>query len=221
MQLDDESHTADNTNDQHDTGDTQAVRRSTRTRFPSVRLNDHETITDDVVNDDGDLVHLAFMADSEPINWNEAIACPKWNQAMKDELHSIEKNHTWKLVELPPHKKAISVKWVFKLKKNPDGSIVKHKARLVARGFLEQQGIDFTEVYAPVARMETIRLVVAIANSYGWTLSHMDVKSAFLNGPLEEEVFVLQPPGFEIDHAKDKVYKLDIALYGLKQAPRA
>ncbi|PNY14437.1 putative copia-type protein, partial [Trifolium pratense] len=113
----------------------QAPRRSTRNRFPSVRLNDHEINTDSEVNED----------------------------AMKEELHSIEKNHTWKLVKLPPHKKAISVKWVFKVKKNPDGNIVKHKARLVARGFLQQEGIDYTEVYAPVARMETIRLVIAIA----------------------------------------------------------
>jgi hypothetical protein len=93
-------------------------------------------------------------------------------------------------MEHPPEKKAISVKWIFKLKTNPDGSIAKHRARLMARGFLQRQGIDFTEVYAPVARMETIRLVVAITSSYGWTwaLFHMDVKSAFLNGHLQEEV---------------------------------
>ncbi|CAJ2653926.1 unnamed protein product [Trifolium pratense] len=199
----------------------QAPRRSTRNKFPSVRINNHEITSDSAVNEDGDLVHLAFMADAEPINWKEAVVSSKWNAAMKEELHSIEKNHTWKLVELPPQKKAISVKWVFKLKKDPDGKIVKHKARLVARGFLQQEGIDYTEVYAPVARMETIRLVIAIASSYNWSLYHMDVKSAFLNGPLEEEVYVLQPPGFEIASEKNKVYKLNKALYGLKQAPRA
>jgi hypothetical protein len=123
-------------------------------------------------------------------------------------------------MEHPPEKKAISVKWIFKLKTNPDGSIAKHRARLMARGFLQRQGIDFTEVYAPVARMETIRLVVAITSSYGWTLFHMDVKSAFLNGPLQEEVYVLQPPGFEIEPNKNMVYKLEKALYGLKQDPR-
>ncbi|MCI28025.1 hypothetical protein A2U01_0049225, partial [Trifolium medium] len=156
------------------------------------------------------------MADSEPINWQDAIANPKWNNAMQEEINSIEKNKTWKLVELPHQKKAISVKWIFKLKTNPDGSIVKHKARLVARRFLQQQGIDYTELYAPVARMETIRFVVAIASSFNWSLYHMDVKSAFLNGPLQEEVYVLQPPGFEVESEKDKVYKLDKALYGLK-----
>ncbi|KAK2438205.1 putative mitochondrial protein [Trifolium repens] len=139
---------------------------------------------------------------------------------MKEEISSIEKNKTWKLVELPPQKKAISVKWVFKLKTNPDGSIAKHKARLVARGFLQRQGIDFIEVHAPVARMEIIRLVVAITSSYDWPLFHMDGKSAFFNGPLQE-VHVLQSPGFEIESDKDKVYKLEKALYGLKQALRA
>ncbi|GAU23292.1 hypothetical protein TSUD_237460 [Trifolium subterraneum] len=197
------------------------VRRSTRTRFPSVRLTDHETILDNVVNDDGDLVHLAFMADVEPVNWHEALSDPNWKNAMNEEITSIEKNNTWRLVDLPAQKKIITVKWIFKIKRNPDGGIVKHKVRLVARGFLQQQGIDYNEVYAPVARMETIRLVIAIASSMNWSLSHMDVKSAFLNGSLEEEVYVSQPPGFEVDAQKDKVYKLQKALYGLKQAPRA
>ncbi|KAK2352556.1 putative mitochondrial protein [Trifolium repens] len=220
VQLDDVIHDGEDTH-QPAVDLTQGERRSTRQRFPSVRLIDHEITTDDVVNDDGDIVHLAFMADCEPINWQDAIANPKWHNAMQEEINSIEKNRTWKLVELPDHKKAISVKWIFKLKTNLDGSIAKHKARLVARGFLQQQGIDYTEVYAPVARMETIRLVVAITSSFNWPLFHMDVKSAFLNGPLEEEVYVLQPPGFEVESDRDKVYKLEKALYGLKQAPRA
>jgi hypothetical protein len=220
VQLDDVMQDDDDTH-QPEIDLTQGERRSTRQRFPSVRLIDHEVTADDAVNADGDIVHLAFMANCEPINWQEAITDPKWHNAMQEEINSIEKNRTWKLVKLPAHKKAISVKWIFKLKTNPDGSIAKHKARLVARGFLQQQGIDYTEVYAPVARMETIRLVVAIASSFNWPLFHMDVKSAFLNGPLEEEVYVLQPPGFEVESDGDKVYKLEKALYGLKQAPRA
>ncbi|KAK2417383.1 putative mitochondrial protein [Trifolium repens] len=215
----DENHVQDMHTSSDD--DDRIVRKSTRTRFPSVRLADHEVISDDVVNDDGDLVHLAFMADSEPVNWNEAIVDSNWRRAMNEEIQSIEKNNTWSLVDLPPQKKPISVKWIFKVKKNPDGSILKHKARLVARGFLQQQGIDYSEVYAPVARMETIRLVISIASSMNWSLFHMDVKSAFLNGPLEEEVYVSQPPGFEVKTEKHKVYKLHKALYGLKQAPRA
>ena len=117
---------------------------------------------------------------------------------MKEELDAIEKNRTWELVDLPHNKHPIDVRWVFKVKLKPDGSIAKHKARLVAKGFLQKQGIDYTKVYAPVARMETIRLVIAIASSRNWTICQLDVKSAFLNGPLEEEVYILQPPGFEI-----------------------
>jgi hypothetical protein len=109
---------------------------------------------------------------------------------MKEELEAIERNKTWKLTELPKKKKAISVRWVFKVKLKPDGSIGKHKARLVARGFLQKPGLDYFEVFAPVARHETIRLVIALAANRGWSLMHLDVKSAFLNGPLQEEVYV-------------------------------
>ncbi|WJX11887.1 hypothetical protein P8452_02442 [Trifolium repens] len=238
VQLDDIEHNVttqqNEDHDNHDAGnaqqiemntsseeDEEAVRRSTRVRFPSVRLINHEIATYNAVNDDGDLVHLAFLAGTEPVDWHEAISDSHWKDAMNEEINSIEKNKTWRLVELPPQKKPVSVKWIFKIKRNPDGSILKHKARLVARGFLQQQGIDYNEVYAPVARMETIRLVIAIASSMNWSLFHMDVKSAFFNGPLEEEVYVTQPPGFEVASQKNKVYKLQKALYGLKQAPRA
>lgn len=125
------------------------------------------------------------------------------------------------MVELPAHKKAIEVKWIFKTKHKSDGSIAKLKARLVAKGFLQQHGIDYTDVFAPVARLETVRLIVAIANSNGWNINQMDMKSAFLNGPLEEEVYVSQPPGFVKKGHEMKVYKLNKALYGLSQAPRA
>jgi len=119
------------------------------------------------------------------------------------------------------NKKPIDVKWVFKLKLNLDGKISKRKARLVARGFLQRKGLDYSEVFALVARIETIRLVVALANGKGWPMFQLDVKSAFLNGPLEEEVYVTQPPGFEIEGSEKKVYRLRKALYGLKHAPRA
>src|ERR1051325_1727537 len=109
---------------------------------------------------------------------------------MKEELKSIEKNSTWELVNLQERKKAIGVKWVYKMKANPKGEIVKHKARLVAKGFLQREGIDYDEVFAPIARLETIRLVVGITNSKNWRMYQMDVKFTFLNGPLEEEVYV-------------------------------
>jgi hypothetical protein len=98
---------------------------------------------------------------------------------------------------------------------------VKHKARLVAKGYVQRQGIDFEEVFAPVARMESVRVLVAVAAHYGWIVHHMDVKSAFLNGDLVEEVYVAQPPGFSAEGHEGKVLKLHKALYGLRQAPRA
>src|ERR1051325_1315530 len=109
---------------------------------------------------------------------------------MKEELKSIKKNSTWELVNLPKRKKEIRVKWVYKVKVNSKGEIVKHKARLVAKGFLQREGIDYDEVFALVARLETIRLVVGIANSKNWQMYQMDVKSTILNGPLEEEVYI-------------------------------
>ena len=124
-------------------------------------------------------------------------------------------------MNLPSNKKAIEVKWVFKTKVKPSGEIAKYKARLVAKGFLQKPGLDFNEVYAPIARIETVRLIVAIASMRKWTVSQLDVKSAFLNGPLEEEVYTRQPPGYEKIGMEDKVMKLNKALYGLKQAPRA
>ena len=139
----------------------------------------------------------------------------KWITAMNEELNSIEKNNTWELVELPKNKKAIGVKWVYKVKVNPKGEVVRYKARLVARGFLQRQGIDYEEVFAPVARLETVRVVVAHASLRGWKLHQLDVKSAFLNGDLQEEVYIDQPPGFVVKGSESKVFKLRKALYGL------
>ena len=111
------------------------------------------------------------------------------------------------------------MKWVFELKLNSNGSIAKHKARLVAKGFLQKSGVDYKEVFVPVARIETIRLVISLASISNWCLYHLDVKSKFLNGPLGEEIFVIEPPGFE-QKGKYKVYKLNKTLYDLKQAPK-
>ena len=140
---------------------------------------------------------------------------------MEEELRAIERNQIWDLVDLLSNQSPIDVKWVFKLKLKPDGSVAKHKARLVAKGFLQRAGLDYSEVIAPVARLETIRLVIALAHNRDWSLYQLDVKLAFLNGTLEEEVFVKQPPGFEIKGKEDKVFRLHKAYYGLKHAPRA
>jgi hypothetical protein len=141
-------------------------------------------------------------------NLDEAIKEHVWRNVMQEEMNAIEKNKTWDLCDLPSDKKAIDVKWVYKAKQNPEGKIIKYKARLVAKGFLQKQGLDYDEVFSPVARHETIRLVIALACSRRWPLFHLDVKLAFLNGPLEEDVYVKQPPGFELKGKDDKVLKL-------------
>ncbi|KAI3523596.1 hypothetical protein L1887_01838 [Cichorium endivia] len=159
--------------------------------------------------------------DDEPGSYTEASKEKVWIDAMNSELASIEKNKTWRLVELPKNRKAIGLKWVFKVKRDPNGEIVKHKARIVAKGYVQKQGVDYDEVFAPVARIETVRTILALAGSNGWRVHHLDVKSAFLNGTLEEEVYVSQPDGYVRKGETNKVYKLSKALYGLKQAPRA
>ena len=109
---------------------------------------------------------------------------------MQAEMKSIEENRTWDVSELPAKQKAIGLKWVFKVKKDPNGSIVKYKVRLVAKGYAQRHGVDFDEVFAPVARIETVRVLLALAAQDGWQVHHMDVKSAFLNGDLSETVYV-------------------------------
>jgi hypothetical protein len=152
---------------------------------------------------------------------DEALDSEAWRTAMDEEMASIRENQTWELTSLPRGQKAIGLKWVYKAKHNAAGELVKYKARLVAKGYAQRQGVDFDEVFAPVARMETVRLLLALAAHSGWEVHHMDVKSAFLNGALSEEVFVSQPPGYVIAGKESAVLKLQKALYGLRQAPRA
>ncbi|KAI5349042.1 hypothetical protein L3X38_001929 [Prunus dulcis] len=161
------------------------------------------------------------MSIIEPENFAEASKDKAWKKAMEAEMDMIEKNETWKLVDRPSDKPVIGVKWVYKTKLNLDGSIQKHKARLVVKGYAQKPGIDFNETFAPVARVDTIRTLIALAAQKGWKLYQLDVKSAFLNGVLKEEVYVDQSDGFVTTNYEDKVYKLKKALYGLKQAPRA
>jgi len=124
-------------------------------------------------------------------------------------------------VDPPAGHSPITLKWVFKLKKDEKGAVIKHKARLVVRGFIQQEGIDYDDAFAPVARMESVRVLLALVAQEGWGVHHMDVKSAFLNGDLKEEVYVRQPPGFAVAGEEWKVYRLKKAPYGLWQAPRA
>jgi transposase InsO family protein len=163
---------------------------------------------------------LAAIGD-EPATAEEALKTEEWRAVMMEELGSIKENKIWSFVDLPRGQKAIGLKWVFKLKHDEHGDVVKHKARLVAKGYVQRQGIDFDEVFAPVARMKSVRVMIILAAHLSWSVHHMDVKSAFLNGDLGEEVYVSQPPRFIVKDQEQKVYKLHKALYGLRQAPRA
>ena len=164
---------------------------------------------------------VCYLAAEEPRSVEAALGEQCWRKAMEAEMESILANKTWELSVLPASHRAIGLKWVFKVKKDPEGNVVKHKARLVAKGYAQREGVDFDEVFAPVARIETVRLLIALATQKGWQVHHMDVKSAFLNGDLREEVYVQQPPGFVVKGGSEKVLKLKKALYGLRQAPRA
>ncbi|KAJ0500497.1 putative RNA-directed DNA polymerase [Helianthus annuus] len=178
-------------------------------------------MTDDEVRDLYDRNPELLLLNNEPMSYDEAAKDQCWRKAMEQELDSINRNRTWRLVNLPAGQKAIGLKWVFKLKKDPNGTITKHKARLVAKGYVQKKGVDFDEAFAPVARLETVRLLLAMAAKERWLVHHLDVKSAFLNGDLKEEVYVQQPAGFEIKGKETQVYRLNKALYGLRQAPRA
>ena len=136
-------------------------------------------------------------------------------------MDAIEQNRTWELADLPAGHRAITLKWVYKLKKDEARAVIKHKACLVACGFVEQEEVNFDDAFVPVVWMESIRLLLALAAQEGWRVHHMDIKSAFLNGDLKEEVYVHQPSGFVIPGKENKVLRLRKALYGLRQAPRA
>ncbi|GJW94614.1 retrovirus-related pol polyprotein from transposon TNT 1-94 [Tanacetum coccineum] len=157
----------------------------------------------------------------EPKNVNEALGDESWIVAMQEELNQFIANDVWELVPQPKNMTIIGTKWVFRNKLDENGVVSRNKARLVAQGYNQQEGIDYDETYAPVARLESIRILLAYACALDFKLFQMDVKSAFLNGFINEEVYVAQPSGF-IDFEKpDHVYKLKKALYGLKQAPKA
>ncbi|GKA68558.1 putative ribonuclease H-like domain-containing protein [Tanacetum coccineum] len=162
-----------------------------------------------------------FLSQEEPKRVSKALSDPAWVEAMQEELLQFKLQNVWVLVDLPKGHRAIGTKWVYRNKKDERGIVVRNKARLVAQGHTQEEGIDYDEVFAPVARIEAIRIFLAYASYMGFTVYQMDVKSAFLYGQIEEEVYVCQPLGFEDPDHPDKVYKVVKALYGLHQAPRA
>ncbi|GKE05513.1 putative ribonuclease H-like domain-containing protein [Tanacetum coccineum] len=161
-----------------------------------------------------------FLSQEEPKKVVQALKDPSWIEAMQEELLQFKFQQVWTLVDLPHGKRAIGTKWVYRNKKDERGIVIKNKARLVAQGYTQEEGIDYDEVFAPVAKTEAIRLFLAYALFKDFVVYQMDVKSAFLYGKIEEEVYVYQPPGFEDPDFPDRVYKVEKALYGLHQAPR-
>ena len=164
--------------------------------------------------------HYSFVSSIEPFRVEEALLDPDWVLAMQEELNNFKRNEVWTLVPRPKQN-VVGTKWVFRNKQDEHGVVTRNKARLVAKGYAQVAGLDFEETFAPVARLESIRILLAYAAHHSFRLFQMDVKSAFLNGPIKEEVYVEQPPGFEDERYPDHVCKLSKALYGLKQAPRA
>ncbi|GJR48224.1 putative ribonuclease H-like domain-containing protein [Tanacetum coccineum] len=162
-----------------------------------------------------------FLSQEEPKKISKALQDDSWVQAMQEELLQFKLQQVWVLVDLPHGMKVIGTKWVYRNKRDERGVVVRNKARLVAQGYTQEEGIDYDEVFAPVARIEAIRLFLAFASFMGFIVYQMDVKSAFLYGTIDEEVYVSQPPGFVDPAHPKKVYKVVKALYGLHQAPRA
>ncbi len=167
---------------------------------------------------------LAAVGVSEPSTLKEALASPQadqWKLAMEEEMKSLEQNETWTLTSLPKGRQTIQNRWVFKLKLDGDGAVRRYKARLVAKGFTQRPGIDFEETFSPVVKHDSLRAVLAVAAEKDLHMLQLDVKTAFLNGDLHEELYMAQPAGFVAAGREKEVCKLNRSLYGLKQASRA
>nr|GEW74907.1 Gag-Pol polyprotein [Tanacetum cinerariifolium] len=165
-------------------------------------------------------MYALTVSTTEPKNIKEVIADSAWIEAMQEELHQFDKLQVWELVDKPYGKTVIRLKWLWTKKKDKDQTVIRNKARLVAKGYAQKEGIDFEESFAPVARLEAVQIFIAYAAHKSFPIYQMDVKTAFLNGPLGEEVYVAQPDGFVDPDHPEKVYRLRKALYRLKQAPR-
>jgi hypothetical protein len=157
----------------------------------------------------------------EPSTLSEALTDKNWKLSMEDEYFALLDNKTWHIVPPSTHRNRIDCKWVYRIKRHADGTIERYKARLVAKGFKQRYGIDYEDTFSPVVKAANIRIVLATFVSRGWSLRQLDVKNAFLNDVLEEEVYMKQPPSSENLDTPDYLCKRDKALYGVKQAPCA
>lgn len=201
-------------------------RRSKRKRIESSFGPDFVTafvVENNDVDKINDVFVSTFLIEEDPKTYNEAVTSIDanfWKEAINSELDSIMYNHTWDLVDLPKGSKPIRCKWIFRKKLRTDGTIDKFKARLVVVGYTQKKEIDYFDTYSPVTKISTIRSLVALAAIHGLIVHQMDVKTAFLNGDLREEIYVEQPEGYVIQGQENKVCKLRKSLYGLKQAPK-
>nr|GEW61533.1 retrovirus-related Pol polyprotein from transposon TNT 1-94 [Tanacetum cinerariifolium] len=179
-------------------------------------------LTRNQLKTDGDMcIYTLTVSIMEPNTVKEALTDPAWIESMQEELHQFIRLDVWELVPLPDGIKPLTLKWLFKNKHDEENTVIRNKTRLVLRGYRQEEGIDFEESFALVARIEAIRIFLAYAAHKGFTVYQIDVKTAFLHGSLKEDVYVCQPEGFiDVDYPSH-VYKLNKALYSLKQAPRA
>ena len=180
-----------------------------------VELKDIDIIDESII-----CIH---MIEDDPRTYEEAMSsidASFWQDAIKSEIDSLLTNQTWEVVDLPRGNNPIGCKWIFKKKLKTDGSIERFKARLVIKGYTQKYGVDYFDTYSPVTKIATIRVLFALASSHKMLVHRMDVKTTFLNGDLNEEIYMEQPKGFVIPGQESKVCKLKRSLYGLKQAPK-
>ncbi|GKD36880.1 zinc finger, CCHC-type containing protein [Tanacetum coccineum] len=200
------------------------LRKSKRNRNPKNFKTEFQLyLIEGTMDEVSDQHSYCFNVEDDLKTFDEAMKSQDvafWKEAINDEMDSIMGNNTWVLVDLPPGLKPLGCKWIFKRKLKVDGTIGKLKARLVIQGFKQKSGIDYFDTYAPVTRISTIRLLIAMTSIHNMIIHQMDVKTAFLNGDLEEEGYMNQPQGFIMPGNENKVCKLIKSLYGLKQAPK-
>lgn len=219
-------------------GDDEHVNVTTRSKWPSITTRSGKNAGVQAAAsrthnaaDSGDSIAVIMMAcaeaadanEDDPLTMTEALSRPdgaKWKAALDEEYESLVKNKTWSLVPLPPGRRPVGFKWVFKVKRNADGTVERYKARGVARGFSQQEGIDYEETFAPVAKFTSFRLLFAMAAAEGLPVSQVDIVTAFLNGDIDEEIYMQQPHGYEVAGKENYVCRLHKSLYGLKQAAR-
>src|SRR3954466_15320608 len=169
-------------------------------------------------------MNVMVVESDDPATYDEAMTSPdsdKWKEAMKSEMGSMYENQVWTLVDLPDGRKTVENKWIFKKKTDAKGNITIYKSRLVGKGFRQIQGVDYDETFSPVANLKSVRILLAIAAFFDYEIWQMDDKTAFLNGDIEKELYMVQPKGFVDPKDADKVCKLQQSIYGLKQASRS